>query len=74
MPVYLPQTILEFIRLGANITIEGANYLPQTVMMFLIAAKQSGSHITLKANYLPQTLAELAKVGGNNLTIIVSKE
>lgn len=73
MAIYLPSTLEAMVRNGANITIESGNYLPQTIITLLIIARKTGSKITISGNFLPNTLEEFAKVGGNNLTLIVNK-
>jgi len=73
MAMYLPNTLEAMVRNGANITIESGNYLPQTIINLLIIARKTGSKITISGNFLPNTLEEFAKVGGNNLTLIVNK-
>jgi len=74
MAVYLPQTLMELVRLGANIHIEGSQYLPQTLIELATIARQTGAHITISGSYLPNTLAQLARIAGNNLTVVVSRD
>ncbi len=73
MAVYLPQTLEQLVRLGANITIDEVVYLPQTLSNLALIAKTTGAHITISGGYLPQTLEELARIAGNNLTVVVKK-
>lgn len=74
MPSYLPNTLEMLVSHGANITIEDSTYLPQTLLHLAQIAKQTGAHITVGGNYLPATLEQLARVAGNNLTIIVRRK
>jgi hypothetical protein len=71
MATYLPQTLENLVRLGANITIEDDTYLPQTLINLAIIARSTGAHITISGSYLPQTLEQIARIAGNNFTVIV---
>jgi hypothetical protein len=73
MSMYLPQTLENLARLGANITIEDSTYLPQTLNNLALLVKQNGGHLTISGSYLPQTLENLARIAGNKLTIVVRK-
>jgi hypothetical protein len=73
MAVYLPQTLESLVRLGANIVIEDASYLPQTLIVLAQLARASGSHLTISGSYLPQTLEQIARIGGNQITLIVKR-
>ena len=70
---YLPQTLEQLARLGANIEIGAGNiYLPQTLETLVQIVVGTGAHITIHAtNQLPQTLERLARIGGRHLTIRV---
>ena len=72
MAIYLPQTLEMLVGYGVNITIENNNYLPQTLLNLVTIAKRTGAHITISGSYFPQTLEQLARIGGNNLTLIVN--
>ena len=74
MAVYLPQTLVRLVELGANVHISNVTYMPQSLAEIVAAAKRTGAHVTIEGNYLPATLEALAKIGGNNLTIIVRKD
>jgi hypothetical protein len=74
MAVYLPQTLLSLVRRGANLHIDGDQYLPHTLVEIVTAARHSGAHITISGSYLPTTLEQLAAIGGNNLTLIVRRD
>lgn len=66
----LPDTLRSLIRKGANITIEGKKYMPETLVELVTFAKNYGVHVTITAEgYMPDTLERLARIGKNNLTI-----
>lgn len=71
MAIYLPQTLERLVSLGVNITIDDAVYLPQTLIRLVQLAKASGAHVTISGSYLPQTLEQIAQIGGKNVTIVV---
>ena len=73
MATYLPRTLMDLVRLGANITIEDSTYLPQTLLELAAIAKQTGAKITIAGSYLPMTLEQVAQILGNGLTIVVRK-
>ena len=70
---YLPQTLEQLARIGANLEIgPDNNYLPQTLEALVRIVAGHGAHITIHAtNLLPQTLEQLARIGGKHLTIRV---
>jgi len=74
VPIYIPQTLEEIVRNGGNLVLEDASYFPQTIEALVRIAVGSGAHITLKGNYLPHTLIQLSRIGGNHLTIVVSRD
>jgi hypothetical protein len=73
MAAYLPNTLLNLARMGANLTIEGDVYLSTTLLELANVASRSGAHITIAGNYLPTTLEQLANILRNQLTIVVGK-
>jgi hypothetical protein len=72
MAFYLPQTLEDLVSRGMNITIEGGQYLPQTLIRLVTIARRTGAHVTIAGgNYLPNTLSQIADAGGNNVTFVV---
>ena len=71
MATYIPQTLMNLVRMGVNINFDDAAYQPQTLLEIAGIAKQTGAKITISGGYLPQTLEQLALILGNNLTIVV---
>jgi hypothetical protein len=74
MATYMPQTVMNLVRMGANINFDDAPYLPQTLLEIAAIAKLTGAKITISGSYLPQTLEQLAQILGNNLTIVLRNQ
>lgn len=68
---HLPQTIQNLAQIGVNLEISAnANYLPKSLEDIVRIVVGRNCHITIHAgNHLPQTLEQLAHIGGKNLTI-----
>jgi hypothetical protein len=66
---YTTETIKDLLRLGGNVTINGA-YTPESLKDFARLANSSNVMLTIKANnYTPDLLKDLSRLGKENVTI-----
>jgi hypothetical protein len=68
---HTPHTALNLVRLGANLRIESSQFTPHTLVELAGAAKESGSHLTIGGHHTPHTLAQIASIGGRNVTFLI---
>jgi imidazolonepropionase-like amidohydrolase len=69
---YQPNAIKELAMLGANIEIADSTFTPETLkeIVHIVASKES--HVTIHAKNLnPDTLREIATIGGKHVTLRV---
>ncbi|WP_343725519.1 hypothetical protein [Herbaspirillum huttiense] len=68
---FLPETLENLARLGANIEIgPNSGYLPETLEKIVRLASSREAHVVISAQgLLPETLEKLARIGRKNLTI-----
>jgi len=61
----LPQSIERIISLGGGVSVDGSNYLPQTLERFATFAASSGATLIIRnANrFLPASLERIAAFG-----------
>jgi len=66
-----PQIIEKLVRSGANVSIDGSDCTPQTLIHLVIAAVESGSMVTIRnASDLPsQTLESITMSGRKHVTL-----
>ncbi|HGO5293133.1 hypothetical protein [Photobacterium damselae] len=64
--------VMELVNLGVNIEISKDSSLhPSDALELVKIATEIGTHVTIKKRYHIEVLVEIAKVGRDNITIVI---
>lgn len=64
--------VMELVNLGVNIEISKDSSLhPSDALELVKIAAEIGTHVTIKKRYHIEVLVEIAKVGRDNITIVI---